>query len=121
MTGYKKKLVTILLISLLVIFIIKPAVAQTLVDISSSSATLMDAGTGTILFEKNPHEKMEPASITKIMTLIIAFEAIESGKVNLSDIVRVSERAWKTGGSQVFLGPGEEQSLENLLKCSVVA
>ena len=121
MTGYKKKLVTILLISLLMIFIIKPAVAQTLVDISSSSATLMDAGTGTILFEKNPHEKMEPASITKIMTLIIAFEAIESGKVNLSDIVRVSERAWKTGGSQVFLGPGEEQSLENLLKCIVVA
>lgn len=121
MTGYKKKLVTILLISLLMIFIIKPAVAQTLLDISSSSATLMDAGTGTILFEKNPHEKMEPASITKIMTLIIAFEAIESGKVNLSDIVRVSERAWKTGGSQVFLGPGEEQSLENLLKCIVVA
>jgi D-alanyl-D-alanine carboxypeptidase (penicillin-binding protein 5/6) len=121
MTGYKKKLVTILLISLLMIFIIKPAVAQTLVDISSSSAILMDAGTGTILFEKNPHEKMEPASITKIMTLIIAFEAIESGKVNLSDIVRVSERAWKTGGSQVFLGPGEEQSLENLLKCIVVA
>lgn len=121
MTGYKKKLITILLISLLMIFIIKPAVAQTLVDISSSSATLMDAGTGTILFEKNPHEKMEPASITKIMTLIIAFEAIESGKVNLSDIVRVSERAWKTGGSQVFLGPGEEQSLENLLKCIVVA
>ncbi len=121
MTGYKKKLVTILLISLLMIFIIKPAVAQTLVDISSSSATLMDAGTGTILFEKNPHEKMEPASITKIMTLIIAFEAIESGKVNLSDIVRVSERAWKTGGSQVFLGPGEEQSLETLLKCIVVA
>jgi D-alanyl-D-alanine carboxypeptidase (penicillin-binding protein 5/6) len=121
MTGYKKKLVTILLISLLMIFIIKPAVAQTLVDISSSSAILMDAGTGTILFEKNPHEKMEPASITKIMTLIIAFEAIESGKVNLSDIVRVSERAWKTGGSQVFLGPGEEQSLETLLKCIVVA
>ena len=121
MTGYKKKLVTILLISLLMIFIIKPAVAQTLVDISSSSAILMDAGTGTILFEKNPHEQMEPASITKIMTLIIAFEAIESGKVNLSDIVRVSERAWKTGGSQVFLGPGEEQSLENLLKCIVVA
>ena len=54
MTGYKKKLVTILLISLLMIFIIKPAVAQTLVDISSSSAILMDAGTGTILFEKIP-------------------------------------------------------------------
>src|SRR5690606_6648909 len=91
------------------------------IDISSPSAILMDAGTGTILFEKNPHEKLEPASITKIMTLIVAFEAIESGKVNLSDVVRVSERAWKTGGSQVFLGPGEEQTLETLLKCIVIA
>lgn len=71
--------------------------------------------------KKNAHEKMEPASITKIMTLIIALESVESGKVNLSDIVRVSERAWKTGGSQVFLGPGEEQTLETLLKCIVIS
>ena len=64
---------------------------------------------------------MEPASITKIMTMIITFEALDSEKVKLSDIIRVSERAWKTGGSQVFLGPGEEQTLETLLKCIVIA
>jgi len=121
MIRYKKKLVYIMLISLLMSLITKPVVAQPQIDISSPSAILMDAGTGTILFEKNPHEKMEPASITKIMTMIIAFEAIESGNVKLSDVIRVSERAWKTGGSQVFLGPGEEQTLETLLKCIVVA
>jgi len=103
------------------IAVARPILAQPQLDISSPSAILMDAGTGTVLFEKNPHEKMEPASITKIMTMLIVFEAIESGKVKLSDTVRVSERAWKTGGSQVFLGPGEEQTLETLLKCIVVA
>ncbi|HHV17818.1 MAG TPA: D-alanyl-D-alanine carboxypeptidase [Thermoanaerobacterales bacterium] len=121
MSYYKKKAACILLISLLVCLIIKPVTAQSQLEIKAPSAVLMDAGTGTVLFEKNPHEKMEPASITKIMTMIIAFEAIESGKVKLSDTVRVSERAWKTGGSQVFLGPGEEQTLETLLKCIVIA
>lgn len=121
MISHKKVLVCFMLISLLMFSTTKAAVTQSHIDISSPSAILMDAGTGTILFEKNPHEKLEPASITKIMTLIVAFEAIESGKVNLSDVVRVSERAWKTGGSQVFLGPGEEQTLETLLKCIVIA
>lgn len=121
MTSRRKKLICILLISLLMIAVARPILAQPQLDISSPSAILMDAGTGTVLFEKNPHEKMEPASITKIMTMLIVFEAIESGKVKLSDTVRVSERAWKTGGSQVFLGPGEEQTLETLLKCIVVA
>jgi len=110
-----------MLISLLMLVITNSAVAEPQIDINAPSAILMDAGTGTILFEKNAHEKMEPASITKIMTLIIALESVESGKVNLSDIVRVSERAWKTGGSQVFLGPGEEQTLETLLKCIVIS
>ena len=115
MISHKKKLVYLMLISLLMLVITNSAVAEPQIDINAPSAILMDAGTGTILFEKNAHEKMEPASITKIMTLIIALESVESGKVNLSDIVRVSERAWKTGGSQVFLGPGEEQTLETLL------
>ncbi|HHY41400.1 MAG TPA: D-alanyl-D-alanine carboxypeptidase [Thermoanaerobacterales bacterium] len=121
MISHKKKLVYLMLISLLMLVITNSAVAEPQIDINAPSAILMDAGTGTILFEKNAHEKMEPASITKIMTLIIALESVESGKVNLSDIVRVSERAWKTGGSQVFLGPGEEQTLETLLKCIVIS
>ncbi|WP_296971110.1 D-alanyl-D-alanine carboxypeptidase family protein [Tepidanaerobacter sp. EBM-38] len=122
MVYYNKKISCILLITFLIPFIIiSPVAAAPQLDIKSPSAILMDAGTGTILFEKNSHEKMEPASITKIMTMIIALEALESGKVSLSDIVRVSERAWGTGGSQVFLAPGEEQTLETLLKCIVIA
>ncbi|WP_246110739.1 D-alanyl-D-alanine carboxypeptidase family protein [Thermosediminibacter litoriperuensis] len=95
--------------------------AQPFPEIKSPSAILIDAGTGTVLYEKNPHEKLEPASITKIMTLLVAFEAIEQGKVKLDDKVKISERAWKTGGSQVFLGPGEEQTLETLMKCITIA
>lgn len=95
--------------------------AQAIPDIKSPSAVLIDAQSGTVLYEKNAHEKMEPASITKIMTLLVAFDAIASGKVNLDDKVPVSERAWKTGGSQVFLGPGEEQTLETLMKCITIA
>jgi len=121
MIRSKKMIASFMLISLLMLILPEAVVAQPQIDISSPSAILMDAGTGTILYEKNPHEKMEPASITKIMTLLIIFDAIESGKVKLSDVVRVSEKAWKTGGSQVFLGPGEEQTLETLLKCIIVA
>ena len=99
----------------------KTIIAQTQPDIKSPSALLIDAGTGAILYEKNPHEKLEPASITKIMTLILAFEAINSGKVELTDVIRVSERASQTGGSQAFLGLGEEQTLETLLKCIIIA
>lgn len=116
-----RKLACILLITLFIFLTTKPVIAQQQLDINSPSAFLIDAGTGTILFEKNPHEKLEPASITKIMTIIVTFDAIESGKVRLQDIIRVSERAWKTGGSQVFLGAGEEQTLETLLKCIIIA
>jgi len=97
------------------------AFAQNAPDIQAPSAILIDSASGTVLYEKNSHEKLEPASLTKIMTLLLAFEAIDSGKVKLTDKIKVSERAWKTGGSQVFLGPGEEQTLETLLKCITVA
>lgn len=117
-----KKLIILILVNALLVFCIttpRPVMAQP--DIKAPSGILVDADTGTVLFEKNPHEKLEPASITKIMTLLISLEAVESGKFKLTDVVKVSERAWKTGGSQVFLGPGEEQTLETLLKCITVA
>lgn len=90
-------------------------------SIKSQSAILVDADAGKILYEKNAREKLEPASITKIMTLLLAFEAIDSGQIKLSDKVKISERAWKTGGSQVFLGYGEEQTVDTLLKCITIA
>ncbi len=116
-----RRSVCILLITL--IMFLKPAVAaqQQQLDIKAPTAILMDASTGKVLFEKNPHQKMEPASITKIMTLVVVFESLDLGEVKLSDIIKISDRAWGTGGSQVFLGLGEEQTLETLLKCIVVA
>jgi len=120
--GKKRFIIFFLIINLIVVLSINcTALAQTQPDIKSPSAVLIDAGTGTVLFEKNSHQRLEPASITKIMTLILAFEALDQGKVKPEDKIKVSERAWKTGGSQVFLGPGEEQTLETLLKCITVA
>jgi D-alanyl-D-alanine carboxypeptidase (penicillin-binding protein 5/6) len=115
-----KHLIVFLLI--LIVFCKYPAVAYSQTpDIISQSAILMDAGTGTVLFEKNTHEKLEPASITKIMTLLLALELMDSGKIKMADIIKISERAWKTGGSQVYLGPNEEQTLETLLKCITIS
>lgn len=90
-------------------------------DIAAPSAILMEASTGTVLYEKNSHEKLRPASITKIMTLILVFEALESGKISLDDTVTVSEHAASMGGSQVYLEVGETQTVNDLLKCVSIA
>lgn len=90
-------------------------------SVSAPSALLMEASSGTVIYEKNAHEIMRPASITKIMTLILIFDAIESGQISLTDTVTVSEYAAGMGGSQVFLEPGETQSVETMIKCISVA
>jgi D-alanyl-D-alanine carboxypeptidase (penicillin-binding protein 5/6) len=82
----------------------------------SSSAILMEQDSGSVLYEKNSHEKLPPASMTKIMTLILVMEAIDKGKINWSDKVRVSEYAASMGGSQIFLEPGEQMSVEDMVK-----
>ncbi len=91
------------------------------VEVSAPSAILIEASTGEVIYEKNATEQRSPASITKIMTLLLMFEALEDGKVSLSDSVLTSEHAASMGGSQVFLEEGETQSLETMLKCIVVA
>ncbi|MED5017633.1 D-alanyl-D-alanine carboxypeptidase [Paenibacillus chibensis] len=83
---------------------------------NAKSAILMDADTGTIIYEKNSHDKLPPASITKIMTMLLTMEAIDSGKLKLTDMVRTSEYAASMGGSQIFLEPGEEMSVNEMLK-----
>jgi serine-type D-Ala-D-Ala carboxypeptidase (penicillin-binding protein 5/6) len=83
---------------------------------NAKSALLMDADTGTLLFEKDAHVKLPPASITKIMTMLIIMEALDQGKIKLSDKVRVSEYAASMGGSQIFLEPGEEMTVDEMLK-----
>ncbi|WP_099467610.1 D-alanyl-D-alanine carboxypeptidase family protein [Konateibacter massiliensis] len=91
------------------------------IEISAPSAILMEASTGTIIYEKNSKEQLRPASITKIMTLIIIFDALEAGKITLEDTVTVSEYAASMGGSQVFLEPGETQTVDTMIKCIAVA
>ncbi|WP_255247900.1 D-alanyl-D-alanine carboxypeptidase family protein [Paenibacillus sp. 7523-1] len=83
---------------------------------SARSAILMDADTGTVIFEKNSHDQLPPASITKIMTMLLTIEAIDSGKLKLTDKVRTSEYAASMGGSQIFLEPGEEMTVDDMLK-----
>ena len=94
---------------------------QAPLNLSSKSAILMDVGSGQILFEKNSHDKLPPASVTKVMTMLLAVEALDSGKIKLDDQVQISERAAEMGGSQIFLEPGESQKVDDLLKGIAVA
>lgn len=83
---------------------------------SARSAILLDADTGTIIYEKNSHDKLPPASITKIMTMLLIMEAIDEGRLKLTDKVQASEYAASMGGSQIFLEPGEEMTVDEMLK-----
>lgn len=91
------------------------------VQISAPSAILMEKTTGTVLYEKDADTARPPASVTKIMTMLLIFDALEAGKIQLSDEVTTSEYAASMGGSQVFLEPGEVQTVETMLKCISVA
>ena len=90
-------------------------------EISAPSAVLMEASTGQIIYEKQADEQRSPASITKIMTLILIFDAIDEGKIKMTDEVVTSAYAKSMGGSQVFLEEGEVQTVETLIKCIVIA
>ncbi|HBI03115.1 MAG TPA: D-alanyl-D-alanine carboxypeptidase, partial [Paenibacillaceae bacterium] len=79
-------------------------------------AVLLDRDTGTVIFEKDAHKPLPPASITKIMTMLLIMEALERGELNLKDMVSTSEYAASMGGSQIFLKPGEEMSVDEMLK-----
>lgn len=94
---------------------------QAAVEITAPCAILIEASTGKVIYEKNAQERRSPASITKIMTLLLIFEALEQGNVSLNDSVMTSEYAASMGGSQVFLEAGEIQSLETMIKCIVVS
>lgn len=89
--------------------------------ITSPSGVLMEAQTGTIIYEKDKDTRRSPASITKIMTLILIFDAIENGALKMEDTVTTSAYAKSMGGSQVFLEEGETQDVETMIKCIVIA
>lgn len=90
-------------------------------SIESPSAVLIEGSTGTIIYDKNKDERVKPASITKIMTLLLIFEALDAGKISLKDEVTVSEHAASMGGSQVYLEPFEVQTVDTMLKCISIA
>ena len=90
-------------------------------DVNAKSALLMDAATGTVLFEKNAHEALAPASVTKIMTMLLIMEAIDSGSIGYDDMVTASESAAAKGGSQGYLKAGEQMAVSEMLKSIAVS
>lgn len=90
-------------------------------EVNAKSAVLMDADTGKILFEYNADDALPPASVTKVMTLLLVFEALDNGVIKLSDMVSTSEHAASMGGSQIYLEPGEQMSVDELIKSVVVS
>ena len=89
--------------------------------VAGKSSLLMDVATGTVLHEQNSHEKLAPASVTKIMTMLLIMEAVDSGKISMSDMVTASETAAAKGGSQIFLKAGETMPVSDMLKSIAVS
>ena len=90
-------------------------------DVPGKSAMLMDIATGTVLYEKNAHEKLAPASVTKVMTMLLIMEAIDSGKIKWDDTVTTSEAAAAKGGSQIYLKVGETMTVSDMVKSIAVS
>ena len=119
----RKRWIAILLCAVLTLGCVPAAAAAPAeaVDVPAPSAILMDAATGTVLYEKNANERLAPASVTKIMTLLLVMEALDSGRIGWEDTVTASENAAGKGGSQVYLEVGEQMSMDEMLKSVVVS
>lgn len=120
-SKYLSKVTCFLLLFTLLVFHIASTAYCDSPQISAPSAILMEASTGTVIYEKDADTKLRPASITKIMTLILIFDALDNGKITLDEKVTVSEHAAGMGGSQVFLEPGETQTVDTMIKCISIA
>ena len=114
------KRLVIFLALCMVLLCITPVSAANL-NVAGKSALLMDMATGTVLYEQNAHEKLAPASVTKVMTMLLIMEAIDSGKIGWNDTVTVSETAAAKGGSQIYLKVGETMSVSDMLKSVAVS
>ena len=120
-----KKIISILMCAFIVMSISLVAFAEennTVTDnLSAKSVILMEVSSGQVLLSKNPDEKLPPASITKIMTLLLVMEALDSGKITLEDTVTTSTNASSKGGSQIWLKEGEQMTVHELIKATAVA
>lgn len=116
----KRMLCVILLVSIIFVWQPTPAKAAPM-EVKAKSALLMDVTTGTVLFEQNAHEALAPASVTKVMTLLLIMEAIDSGAIGWNDTVTASETAAAKGGSQVYLKAGETMTVSDMVKAIAVS
>jgi D-alanyl-D-alanine carboxypeptidase (penicillin-binding protein 5/6) len=117
-----KKLISLIIIFAICSTLAVPAAAITgQPEIAAKSAVLMEKETGTIIFEKNAHEKLAPASVTKIMTLLLVMEALKNGSLSIDDNITISAHAASMGGSQVFLEEGEQMKGEDLIKAVIIS
>ncbi len=114
-----RKILCILLAGILILGALPVSAAGP--EVAGKSAILIDAATGTVLCEKNAHEKLAPASVTKVMTMLLIMEAIDSGKIAWSDTVTTSEAAAAKGGSQIYLKVGETMSVSDMVKSIAVS
>lgn len=111
----KKQFAVLVLIICLLILNGNPVAAEDIAEVKAQAYCLMDADSGNILQARNEHERLAPASMTKLMTLILAVEALDEGRAHLDDKVVTSENAWKMGGSQIYLEPGEAMTYQDML------
>ena len=118
---FRKGMLSLFLSLLILITAAAPAYALDENSISAPAAVLMESQTGKILYEKNAHEQRPCASVTKVMTLLLVFEAIDSGKLSLDTTITTSEHAASMGGSDIWLEPGETMSADDMIKATVVA
>ncbi len=119
----KKKIFINLIIVLFILSVSVSAMADipSGLSLSCKSAILMDANTGTVVFEYNSNEAMPVASVNKIMTLYLAFKSIDEGRISLDDSITVSENASSMGGSQVYLEAGGQYTVNELIKSVIIA
>ena len=110
-----------ILTTILLLVLLPLGAAGADLTVEGKSALLMEVATGRVLYEANPHESLAPASVTKIMTMLLIMEAVDSGKIALTDMVTASETAAAKGGSQVYLKVGETMSVSDMLKCIAVS
>ena len=119
------RIISSVLAVILVLSLTIPVLAEipdnTPFDVKADSALLMDQATGEVLYAKNAEQALPPASVTKIMTLLLFMEEVDKGNISLDDDIQVSEYAASMGGSQVFLEPGETMKAEEMLKCVIIA
>ena len=116
------KRMCVIVVVFAVIFAAFPLVGQAAqLKVEGKSAVLMDVATGTVLYEQNAHEALAPASVTKVMTMLLIMEAIDSGRIGWDDTVTASEAAAAKGGSQIYLKVGETMTVSDMVKSIAVS